>query len=154
MRALHAVVAVLLGAVFVYASLDKIADPPAFARIVYHYQVIGPGPRLGFLPANTLAVALPWVEALTGVLLIAGVWRREAALVAALLLLMFVVAVGWTVAHGIDVDCGCFTVRGEGRRAGWGLIAGDLALLGAALFLLRAKPAPEPSLATVPSPTR
>ena len=32
-------------AVFLYASLDKIAQPREFARIVYHYQVSGPSAR-------------------------------------------------------------------------------------------------------------
>src|SRR5439155_413999 len=82
-----------------------------FARIVYHYRLIGPSAALGFVPANTLAVTLPWIEALAGLLLIVGVWRREAALTAALLLVMFLAAVGWALAHGIDVEnCGCFSV--------------------------------------------
>jgi uncharacterized membrane protein YphA (DoxX/SURF4 family) len=147
--ALHWALAILLGAVFVYASLDKIAKPAEFARIVYHYQLIGPSAAIGPLPANLLAVTLPWIEAVAGILLIAGVWRREAALVVAAMLVVFVVAVGAAVARGIDVEnCGCFTVSGEGRKAGWTLIAGDLALLAGALVLVIAPPrsqAPQPA---------
>jgi Methylamine utilisation protein MauE len=65
-----------------------------------------------------------------------GVWRREAALTAALLLVMFLVAVGWALAHGIDVEnCGCFSVNGEGRTGGAKLILQDLGLLAVALVL-------------------
>lgn len=134
--ALHRAAAIALGAVFVYASLDKIAHPGDFARIIYHYQVIGPNARLGYLPPNLLAVSLPWIEALAGVLLIAGVWRREAAAVVAMLLMTFLGAVGWAMFHGIDVqNCGCFTVDATGRGAGLGLLLGDAALLAAAVFL-------------------
>jgi uncharacterized membrane protein YphA (DoxX/SURF4 family) len=140
----HRALAIALGAVFVYASREKIADPRDFARIVYHYQVVGPNARLGYVPANVLAVALPWTEALAGLLLIAGVWRREAATVVAVLLVTFLAAVGWTLYQGIDVkNCGCFTVAGTGRAAGLGLLLSDLALLAAAVFLAAANPGPE-----------
>jgi uncharacterized membrane protein YphA (DoxX/SURF4 family) len=139
--AVHRVAAIVLGAVFLYASLDKIARPVDFARIVYHYQVIGPNAQLGYVPANLLAVALPWTEALVGVLLIAGVWRREAAAAAAGMLVTFIVAVGWALYRGIDIEnCGCFSVDGAGRQAGLWLLAGDAALLAVAV-LLAATPA-------------
>jgi uncharacterized membrane protein YphA (DoxX/SURF4 family) len=155
---LHRVLAILLGGVFVYASLDKIAQPRDFARIIYHYQVIGPSARLGYLPANIVAVALPWTEALAGVLLIAGVWRREAAAVVAALLVTFLGAVGWALHQGIDVEnCGCFTVAGSGRGAGLGLLLGDAALLAVAALLAAVPPRsgearaePAPTALTVP----
>lgn len=149
--ALHRVAAIALGAVFVYASLDKIAKPGDFARIVYHYQVIGPNAQLGYLPANLLAVALPWTEAVVGVLLIAGLWRREAAAVAAMMLVTFMGAVGWALYRGIDIqNCGCFTVDGAGRGAGLWLLVGDAALLALAIFLLVVPTRAEPERAETP----
>ena len=133
-----------LGAVFIYASWDKIAQPAEFARIVYHYQLIGPSQALGYVPANLLAVTLPWIELLTGALLVMGLWRREAAAVTALMLVSFIVAVSWALVSGIDIaNCGCFTVGGsaEGRALGWKLLAGDLALLAVATFLAAVPPA-------------
>jgi putative oxidoreductase len=130
-----------VGGVFLYASLDKIAHPMEFARIVYHYRLLGPSRLVGPLPANLLALTLPWIEALTGLCLVTGLWRREAALTAAGLLLLFVLAVGLALAQGIDVEnCGCFTVTGAGRAAGARLIAGDLALAAAALAVAWASP--------------
>lgn len=132
----HRVLAAGLGAVFVYASLDKIAHPPDFARIIYHYQLVGPSATIPPLVPNLLAVVLPWVELLAGGLLIAGVWRREAAGVTAVLLLVFVASVGLAMQRGIDIEnCGCFSVTSAGRRAGLGLILGDLGLLGVAVWL-------------------
>lgn len=131
----HWAIAVVVGGLFVYASLDKIAKPADFARIVYHYRILGP------LPSNWLAVTLPWVELVAGLLMISGIWRREAALVVGMLLLVFMGAVGWALHMGIDIEnCGCFSVSGEGRRAGWQLLAGDGAMLLGALVLLIARP--------------
>jgi uncharacterized membrane protein YphA (DoxX/SURF4 family) len=135
----------VLGAVFIYASWDKIAQPREFARIVYHYQLVGPSRVLGYAPANLLAVTLPWLELLTGALLVVGLWRREAAAVAGLMLVTFIVAVSWALANDIDIaNCGCFTVGGsaDGRALGWKLIAGDLGLLAVAALLAVAPPRP------------
>ncbi|HEV7503066.1 MAG TPA: MauE/DoxX family redox-associated membrane protein [Vicinamibacteria bacterium] len=139
--ALYWVVAIGLGAVFVYASVDKIAHPQDFARIVYRYRLAGPTAALGVVPANTWAVVLPWIEAITGALLITGLWRREAAVVAGGLLVLFLAAVSYVLWQGIDVaHCGCFTVNGEGRGAGWMLIASDLGLLAAAAYVALVRP--------------
>jgi hypothetical protein len=132
----------LLGAFFVYASLDKIWSPAAFAKIVYQWQVVGP------VPSNLVAVTLPWVELLAGLLLIAGVWKRESALVIALLLVVFIAAAGSVMARGIDVEnCGCVSVAkveaaspwppAWTKGVGWFLLCRNLVLLGAALVLAR-----------------
>lgn len=140
---------ILLGAVFVYASADKILQPIEFAKIVYHYRLIGPSQEIGPLPANLVAVTLPWIELVVGVLLASGLWRREAAAVAAAMLLAFLIAVSAALFRGIDLEnCGCFSVgAGGGRNVGLQLIVGDLLLLGAALILARPRAAltrPEP----------
>jgi len=125
-----------LGGFFLYASLDKIAAPAAFARIVYQWQVVGP------VPANLVAVILPWIEALAGVLLIAGLWKREAAAVIAMMLVVFILAAGSVMARGIDVEnCGCVsTAKVEEpswfKGVGWFLVARNLVLLGAAVVLI------------------
>lgn len=144
-RSVDKALALLLGGVLLYASLDKIAHPADFARIVYHYQLIGPSQRIGPLVPNLLAVTLPWIEVVLGLALISGVWRREAALLTGGLVAVFIVAVGAALARGIDIEnCGCFSVSGVGRRAGFGLIAADLGLLLAALWLARPVDSPKP----------
>jgi uncharacterized membrane protein YphA (DoxX/SURF4 family) len=136
----------IVGAVFVYASVDKILHPGNFARIIYRYHLVGPNSMVGPILANVVAVTLPWVELLVGLSLILGPWRREASLLAGALLLSFVLAVSSTLVRGIDVEnCGCFTVQAQGgRRAGYGLIVADLALLGMALAILRRRGAHGP----------
>jgi putative oxidoreductase len=102
-------VQIALGAVFVAAAIPKIADPPAFAHMIYNYRLV-PGALV-----NGLALLMPWLELLVGLFLILGVWRREAALLAALLLVVFMGAIGWNLARGHAVDCGCFDVRSAGK---------------------------------------
>jgi uncharacterized membrane protein YphA (DoxX/SURF4 family) len=147
------VAAVVLGGIFLYAAYPKIVEPREFARIVYHYRMLGPSSTMSPLLANLLAVILPWVEAVAGVLLVVGLWRREAAIVTALMLVMFLVAVGWAMSQGIDVEnCGCFSVKkGEGGRgAGWTLLAGDTAMLGAAIFVAWASKRTNPPAESTP----
>jgi len=143
------VLRLLLGSFFVYASLDKIWSPAAFARIVYQWQVVGP------VPSNLVAVTLPWVELVAGLLLIAGVWKRESALVVALMLVVFLVAAGSVMARGIDVqNCGCVSVAKAGppsawpppwtKGVGWFLVSRNLVFLGAALVLALVRPSPRP----------
>jgi uncharacterized membrane protein YkgB len=126
----------------VYASLDKVAHPAAFARVVYQWQAAGP------VLSNVVAVTLPWVELLAGALLVLGLWRKAAALVIALLLAIFLVAAGSVIARGIDVqNCGCTSLAAEAppgawpppwtRGVGWFLVTRNLLLLAVALRLAR-----------------
>jgi uncharacterized membrane protein YphA (DoxX/SURF4 family) len=137
---LHLALRLALGGFFVYASLNKIQDPAGFARVVYQWQILSPA------PANLVAIVLPWVEALAGVLLIAGLWKREAAAVIAALLLVFLLAAGSVMARGIDVEnCGCTSTAKHEDKAwwtgvGWFLVVRNLAMLGAALLLIRVPP--------------
>lgn len=58
----------ILGGVFVFASVDKILHPAAFADAVYNYQIL-PDSLI-----NVAAIILPWLELVLGSLLIIGVW--------------------------------------------------------------------------------
>lgn len=94
---------------FVAAAIPKILDPPAFAHMIYNYRLV-PGGLI-----NALALVMPWIELFAGLALVLGVWKREAALVAGALLLVFLVAIGWNLARGHAIDCGCFDVRSAGK---------------------------------------
>jgi putative oxidoreductase len=98
-----------LGAIFAVAALPKIADPPSFAHMIYNYRLV-PGPLV-----NALALVMPWAELLAGLALILGVWRREAAVLVGLLLLVFIAAIAFNLARGHAVDCGCFDVHAAGK---------------------------------------
>lgn len=120
---------IAVGLVFLLYGLDKIAHPDDFARAIANYSL---------LPeelVNLVAVTLPWVELVCGLLLLAGQWVRSAALVSAFLLSVFVVAVSITLARGLDINCGCLNTD-EGRKVGVRLLVEDLLLIGAAAFLV------------------
>ena len=56
----------ILGAVFIYASIDKIQNPADFAKAIANYHVVPFGLE------NTMALVLPWLELFAGVFIIVG----------------------------------------------------------------------------------
>jgi uncharacterized membrane protein YphA (DoxX/SURF4 family) len=119
----------VVGVVFLYASLNKIADPFGFADAVYNYRV------LPIVLLHPFALLLPWVEAVAGFSLLLGLYRRGAALLAALMALAFTIAVSAALARGLDISCGCFHTDG-GAAVGRDLLVRDFFLLAACVFLL------------------
>ena len=102
---------IALGLLFVAAALPKLADPPSFAHMIYNYRIL-PGSLV-----NLPALVLPWLELLAGVALVLGIWRRTAAALIGLLLLVFIAAIAFNLARGHAIDCGCFDVRDAGKSA-------------------------------------
>lgn len=127
---------VVLGGLFVYAGAVKALEPLDFAQNIRNYQLVGQS--LSFLAA----LVLPWLEILAGAFLVAGIWKRGAALVVSALLVFFILLTAVTVVRGLDVDCGCFGPAA--RKAGWGVILEDLGMLAMALFVLFEKKASGP----------
>jgi uncharacterized membrane protein YphA (DoxX/SURF4 family) len=127
---LQALCRLALGGIFVYASLDKIAHPGEFAKIIANYAILPD--FLVTLPA----LVLPWVELVAGLCLVAGLWRRSAALLLSLLLLVFMAALGFNAVRGIDVSCGCFSTSAADTENAWVLIFRDLLMLLPGLIIL------------------
>ena len=59
-----------LGSIFIYAAWGKILDPYNFAVSIATYQM------LPTYLVNIIAVTLPWLELVTGVLLVVGFRTR------------------------------------------------------------------------------
>jgi hypothetical protein len=66
--------------------------------------------------------------------LVVGIWKRASAWVITGMMVVFLAAIGWAVAHGYDIRCGCFGTI-EARRVGVTALAEDLALLAMAAWL-------------------
>lgn len=96
----------ILGGLFLYAGWLKAADVTGFARDVAGYQLLPYA--LNYLVAATL----PYVEILAGLLLVLGRNVRGAALLLAVLTLIFVGALASAVWRGLNIDCGCFGSAG------------------------------------------
>jgi uncharacterized membrane protein YphA (DoxX/SURF4 family) len=120
----------VLGAIFIYASLDKIAHPAAFAGIIANYAIVPD--FLVTLPA----LALPWLELIAGLCLVAGAWTRSSALWLSLLLLLFILALGVNALRGINMSCGCFSTSATDTENAYVLILRDLLILVPGILIL------------------
>jgi len=128
----------LMAVIFIYASIEKIANPAAFAKDVYNYQILPDA------LVNLTALVLPWLELALGLSLLTGIWLPGAVLMVNALLILFLAAFVFNLARGLDVNCGCFGAGGVGpsMSSGWYLLR-DLGflLLGAFLFMFESKAA-------------
>jgi len=113
----------IVGITFIYASLDKIAHPDQFARVVYNYRIL-PG-----LFINIFAISLPWVELFCGLFLILGLFIESSSLLLGLLLIGFTIALSVNFLRGVDIACGCFTTDPNAKKEGAWLLIRDVVLL-------------------------
>ncbi len=96
---------VLLGLIFIYSSVGKLFNSAEFAKAILRYD---------FLPiyfVNLLAIVLPWLEFVVGLLLIAGIYKKASSFLAGASLVMFLIALISAVARGLDISCGCFSLE-------------------------------------------
>lgn len=121
---------IFLGAVFLYASYDKILHPQAFTEAVYNYQI------LPDFAVNAAALVLPWIELAAGLCLIAGVWLPGATLICALLMTAFTAALVFNQIRGLDVHCGCFSTQAAHGPANLLTVIRDLFFLVVSVYLL------------------
>jgi uncharacterized membrane protein YphA (DoxX/SURF4 family) len=111
-----------IGATFLYASLDKLADPQAFAQAVFNYRLLPPA------LLHPFALVMPALEATVGAALLVGVLRRGGAFLATAMTLMFTGAVTAALVRGLDISCGCFDTEAS-ATIGFGLLVRDVGLL-------------------------
>jgi len=123
----------ILAGIFIYASLDKIAHPAAFAKDVYNYQIL-PDALI-----NLTALVLPCLELFLGLCLLAGTWLPGAVLTANGLMVVFLAALVFNLARGLDINCGCFSTGSEApaMSAGWYLLR-DVGFFAVGVFLFYA----------------
>ena len=127
----------ILAAVFIYAALQKIGKPLAFADEIRMYRILDVGP-----PLYIMAILLPWIELLCGLALLSGLLMRGSALTLLALNAVFLVAVsirtvGIMGEEGIGFmsvyfDCGC----GFGATHAWTKLLEDLAFFLFSLVIL------------------
>lgn len=119
----------ILGGVFVYAGLAKIASAREFARIVVNYQILPEKMAVYF------AFVLPWIELALGLLLIIGFWVRKTVLALSFLLAMFASAVLIRYLNGSVGGCGCFSLKSSGPESIILIILRDIGLLACGTYL-------------------
>jgi putative oxidoreductase len=129
---------IVLGGVFIFAGMEKIADPTAFAKSIYNYKLFPQG------LINLVSVIIPWIEVTAGILLIFNVYSKENAIILNALLLFFNIIVIISITRGLNIDCGCFGTAG-GSKVGWLKILENSALFlfGLHIIFFSGIPSPE-----------
>lgn len=131
---LWTLLAVALGAVFIYAGVLKTLDPVKFGSDIANFHLLpwAIGVRMAFY--------LPWLEIVCGLALLAGVLRAGALGILSALIVVFIGATISAKLRGINPDCGCFGSATKDLSFGWHLLI-DLAILGGliALWILPAR---------------
>ena len=109
-----------IGFVFIYAGAEKISSPNDFSISILNYRLF----PISII--NFLAIVLPWIEIVSGVLLLFGIVVKENSTIIFTLLILFSLAIVISLFRGLSIDCGCF---GKGTQIG-------LMKLGENLFMI------------------
>ncbi|MFO7785568.1 MAG: MauE/DoxX family redox-associated membrane protein [Desulfatiglandales bacterium] len=124
----------ILGVVFIYAAIDKIIHPAAFAEVVYNYQILP-----DYL-INLTALVLPWLELVVGIFLVLGLFREGSVFIVTGLMVAFLSAMIFNLARGLDIHCGCFSSavgNTNGAPMAWYVIRDGLFLVPALYLFYR-----------------
>jgi uncharacterized membrane protein YphA (DoxX/SURF4 family) len=122
------ILAILIGAVFIYAGALKAWDPVKFAGDIQNFHI------LSWPLGIRLAFYLPWLEILCGIALITGWFRSGGIGILTVLVVIFIAVTIAAKARGINLDCGCFGSAMKTLPFAWHL-AIDFALLAGLLGL-------------------
>ena len=93
---------VVLGGTLFAAGALKVGNLQKSAMAVRAYEL------LPVSLANFIGYALPWIEIGVGLLLILGVATKTVAVIGAINMLVFIIAIAQAWARGLSIDCGCF----------------------------------------------
>jgi len=130
LKPLYVFLRMVLGLIFVWAASNKIVDPGGFAANIENYLIL-PNYLINFV-----AVILPWVEALCGLLLITGYFVRGSAVIVNLMLTVFIIALSLSIFRGIDINCGCFSQKAQSGTNMYSSLLWNLPMLAAGLWVL------------------
>ncbi len=136
-NSITALIRIFLGCLMAFSGWFKILDPETFNNIVVQYNLI---------PADWtpwVAMVLPVIEFLLGLLLILGIRIRASAFLSVLLMVVFTVAISINFLRGNTFECGCFELARFGigieeKISGW-LILRDIIFCGAFMLILFAQ---------------
>ncbi|MEJ2615151.1 MAG: MauE/DoxX family redox-associated membrane protein, partial [Ignavibacteriaceae bacterium] len=115
--------------IFIYSGILKIIDTPGFSNSIYNYKLLP-----DFL-INFLAIILPWIELVTGLLLFLGIAIKENAVIINALLIIFIIAIIINLFRGLDINCGCFGTA-NGTKIGFTKLFENSILLFMGILLM------------------
>jgi uncharacterized membrane protein YphA (DoxX/SURF4 family) len=121
----------VLGGVFVVAGATKIPNPGALASAIRSYEL-----PLSEWFVSFSAHALPYVEVLLGVYILAGLFTKVSAWAASGLTTLFLLALLQGALRGLEIDCGCFGASADAGGSNLLLAAArDVGLLALGLHV-------------------
>ncbi len=123
----------VIGFVFVLAAYGKLLHPDVLVSTVINFNILPVG------LAKIFAEVLPWIEIISGVMLIIGFGTRGAALSISLLLVSFIIAIAVNIHRGVSMECGCFDIFGMNEKIGSAILLRDFFFLIAAGIMVFTK---------------
>jgi len=127
---LFLILRIALGCLFIWAGWNKLGDPGEFARIIHNYKI------LPSFMINPVAIVLPWVELVCGLLLVSGFMVSGSSLIINILLVIFFMALGLNLYRGLNVACGCFTLSQEAEKISLYTLIREMPFLISGIWLL------------------
>lgn len=101
------VVRLAMAGILIAAALPKMLDVDESVRAVRAYRLL-PEAVVPFV-----GTALPYLELVLALVLLAGVFTRWASIAWLVMMAAFVFGVAWAWAKGYSIDCGCFGGGGD-----------------------------------------
>jgi len=120
---------VVIGGIFIYAGSQKIIHPVEFADNIAQYQLLGSG------MINLVAIGLPVLEVLAGLLFVTGRFDRLAGITILGMCLVFGAALIWAILRGLEIDCGCFGSGEANRWSAWWALGRDILMMAGTLWI-------------------
>lgn len=113
---------VYIGGLFIYAGMFKISYGTEFAETIASYQIAP------YWSVNILAITMPWLELVCGIMLIVGLRARSATVIISLMLVFFTMAVFINLLRDSPISCGCFS--SDDDPISWMTLIRDIIWLG------------------------
>ncbi|MDT3696715.1 MAG: MauE/DoxX family redox-associated membrane protein [Ignavibacterium sp.] len=121
------IIRIIIGFIFVYASIEKISDPEGFSMSISNYRL------LPVAIVNLFAITLPWIELAAGLLLLFGILVKENSSIILFFLSVFTIAIIISLFRGLNIECGCF---GKGNQIGLLKLGENLLMIIGSLLLV------------------
>lgn len=102
---------IIFASLFIFSGGTKISVPEEFAVSISNYRL------LPIELVNFFAIIIPWIEIMTGILLLFGFFVKENSFILTFLLGVFTIMVFIAMIRGLNIECGCFGTKG-GQKVG------------------------------------
>lgn len=96
---------IIVGYIFLSFGISKLAEPALFAKEISHYDIAP------LWSINLIAIFIPWIEILAGLMFLLGVLPKTNSIIIGGLLVFFIIMVASAWARGLNINCGCSQVN-------------------------------------------